>query len=88
MKKLLLSAAVAAALTTPAFAQSFNPDFGTGNINPPVASLRGNDGSAFAYAPQAFYGRSVHGTKAAHSYGRHRGVPYAHDGMRRDYLAD
>lgn len=53
MKKILLSAAVAAALATPAFAQSFDPDFGTGNVNPPVASEQGQfGGSAFAYAPR------------------------------------
>jgi hypothetical protein len=51
MKKLLLSAAFAAALATPAFAQSFDPDFGTGNVNPPMASEQGF-GSAYAYAPR------------------------------------
>lgn len=53
MKKLLLSAAVAAVLATPAFAQSFDPDFGTGNVIPPVASEQGQfGGSSFAYAPR------------------------------------
>jgi hypothetical protein len=52
MKKLLLTAAVTAALATPAFAQSYNPDMGTGNIVNPVAQNRaGTD--AFAFAPRA-----------------------------------
>lgn len=53
MKKLLLSAAVAVTLATPAFAQSFTPEFGTANIYPPAASEQGRFGNeAFAYAPQ------------------------------------
>lgn len=53
MKKTLLSAAVVAALATPAFAQSFDPDVGTGNVNPPVASQQGQfSDRAFAYEPR------------------------------------
>ena len=53
MKKLLLSAAVAPALATPAFAPSFDPDVGTGNVNPPVASEQGQFANrAFAYQPR------------------------------------
>ncbi|HEY2756240.1 MAG TPA: hypothetical protein VGJ01_10930 [Pseudolabrys sp.] len=41
MKKLLIGTAFLAMLATPALAQSFDPDFGTGNVNPPAASLYG-----------------------------------------------
>jgi hypothetical protein len=41
MKKLLIGTAFVAMLATPALAQSFDPDMGTGNVNPPVASLYG-----------------------------------------------
>jgi hypothetical protein len=54
MKKFLISAAFVATIATPAFAQSYTPEYGTGNVNPPVYSS--NDGSAasgsFAYAPR------------------------------------
>jgi hypothetical protein len=67
MKKLLIGTALVAMLATPALAQSFDPDFGTGNIDPPVASLYGGQrydsqgltdqgarvggGGPYAYAP-------------------------------------
>jgi N-methylhydantoinase B/oxoprolinase/acetone carboxylase alpha subunit len=41
MKKLLIGTAFVAMLATPALAQSFNPDYGTGNVNPAVNSLYG-----------------------------------------------
>jgi hypothetical protein len=41
MKTLLIGAALVAMLATPALAQSFDPDLGTGNVNPPLASLYG-----------------------------------------------
>jgi len=44
MKKLFLTAVLATLAGAPAFAQSFNPGFGTGNVEP------------FAYAPQANHG--------------------------------
>ncbi|MGA8888721.1 MAG: hypothetical protein WB489_18930 [Pseudolabrys sp.] len=46
MKKILTLAAFATIISLPAFAQSFDPDAGTGNIAPPVAYM----GSAGAYA--------------------------------------
>jgi hypothetical protein len=46
MKKVLTLAAFATIISLPAFAQSFDPDAGTGNIAPPVAYM----GSAGAYA--------------------------------------
>jgi hypothetical protein len=67
MKKLLIGAAFVAMLATPALAQSFNPDYGTGNVNPAVNSLYGGQrydsqglaeqgtrsggGGPYAYAP-------------------------------------
>jgi hypothetical protein len=39
MKTLLIGVALVAMLATPALAQSFDPDLGTGNVNPPLASL-------------------------------------------------
>jgi hypothetical protein len=41
LKKLVMGAALAALLGTTALAQSYDPDEGGGNINPPVASLQG-----------------------------------------------
>jgi hypothetical protein len=41
MKTLLIGAALVATLATPALAQSFDPDLGAGNVNPPLASLYG-----------------------------------------------
>jgi len=74
MKKLLLSAAFAAALATPAFAQSYSSDYGTGNINPPVASLRSNDpNAAYAYEPREVYGHSMRRPHAVYSNGEYRG---------------
>ena len=44
MKKLILSAALATVLAAPAFAQSYDPDVGTGNI---VSSWRGGYGKYY-----------------------------------------
>jgi hypothetical protein len=41
MKKFLTTLAVLTVIATPAFAQSFDPDLGTGNVNPPLASTYG-----------------------------------------------
>ena len=50
MRKLLLSAILIASIATPALAQSYNPEFGTGNVeNAPLAE-RSNDGANSAYA--------------------------------------
>ena len=46
MKKVLTLAAFASVIALPAFAQSFDPDLGTGNLVPPVA----NTGAASTYA--------------------------------------
>jgi hypothetical protein len=41
MKKLLIGTAFVAMLATPALAQSYDPNFGTGNVNPAANSLYG-----------------------------------------------
>jgi len=46
MKKVLAIAAFLSSIALPAFAQSYDPDLGTGNIVPPIANI----GSASAYA--------------------------------------
>jgi hypothetical protein len=46
MRKLLSLATLASVIALPAFAQSFDPDVGTGNLVPPVANM----GAAGAYA--------------------------------------
>ena len=51
MKKLILAAALAAALGAPAFAQSYNPELGTANIAPVVSSQQAT--SAYAQARPA-----------------------------------
>jgi hypothetical protein len=53
MKKLLLGAALVATLATPAFAQSFTPEFGTANVaNTPLAER--SNGNAAAYGAYAY----------------------------------
>jgi hypothetical protein len=56
MKKLLLSAAFAAALSAPAFAQSFTPEYGTGNVQASAAvaapDYTGSVTRSYAYAPR------------------------------------
>jgi hypothetical protein len=52
MKKLLLSAVFVASIATPAFAQSFYSDFGTGNVlNVPQAERSGAGYGAYASEP-------------------------------------
>ena len=55
MKKFLAIVGLLTAVATPAFAQSFSHDFGTGNvINEPALEQAGrtNANSAFAQAPE------------------------------------
>jgi hypothetical protein len=51
MKKVLTIAAFLASISLPAFAQSYDPDEGTGNIVPPIANV----GSANVYAQAPGY---------------------------------
>ena len=66
MKKLLIGAALAAMLASPAFAQAYDPDFPSGNLVPaPGALLYGNQGGdAFAYAPTHSQMRRLRGVRA------------------------
>ena len=49
MKRILMASALVALLASPALAQSYDPDYGTGNTVQSQASSV--DNSAFAYAP-------------------------------------
>lgn len=67
MKKFLMTLAVLTVMATPAFAQSYDPDFGTGNVNPPVASIYGGQ----RYDSQGL-GAYAHDPAPTHVYrGRH-----------------
>ena len=59
MRKTLITAAVLTVIAMPAFAQSFDPDVGTGNILPFVNNNQGGAG-AYAQAPdyEARYSRA------------------------------
>ena len=52
MRSVLTTAAVLIVIVTPALAQSFDPDAGTGNIVPPVANQGG--AGAYAQAPDTY----------------------------------
>ena len=53
MKKILVSAAFAVMLASPAFAQSYSPGYGTGNlVTLPAAGTFSSAGSAYASAPR------------------------------------
>jgi hypothetical protein len=74
MKKILTLAAFASIISLPAFAQSFDPDAGTGNVAPPVAYM----GSAGAYAQSP--GRYERGyVREPMSRGTHRYTPIDRD---------
>jgi hypothetical protein len=57
MRKLLIAASFAAMVASPAFAQSYSPGFGTGNVIDLPARTQGgffaagNPNGAYAYAP-------------------------------------
>ena len=78
LKKLVMGAALAALLGTTALAQSYDPDEGGGNINPPIASLQGQQAphpdNAFAYVPQR-----VHSARAMHNWQRQQSLQTQQD---------
>ncbi len=78
MKKLLTTAAFLTLIAAPAFAQTFDPDMGTGNIAPPLVMNQGG-GSAYAYAPGDYETRY---SRARYGRGRYyyRGGPYYYGG--------
>ena len=69
MKKVLSLATLASVIALPAFAQSFDPDLGTGNLVPPVANM-----GAYAQAP-TIYGREY----VRHRHGYRSVTPRAID---------
>ena len=70
MKKILILATFASIIGLPAFAQSFDPDLGSGNVAPPVANNMGA-ASAYAKAP-AYYERGYVRHRRAHPFGTPR----------------
>jgi opacity protein-like surface antigen len=62
MKSIIAAAALAAALASPAFAQSFTPEYGTGNAGTRSATMRHGATSAYAWAPS---GRRVQTSSTA-----------------------
>ena len=82
MKKLLMSAALLTVLASPAFAQSYNPGYGTGNPmpTPPSWQAQNNgvaasaDRGAFAYAP-----RGLRGVRAEAAQSEPDVYAYGHD---------
>ena len=54
MKKLILSAAFATLVASPVLAQSYTPDYGTGNVSAPALSQRYDTEAtgSLAYAPR------------------------------------
>jgi hypothetical protein len=72
MKKFLIVAGVLAVVATPAFAQSFDPEEGTGNIEPFVYGTQGHQG----IEGEATYGQAP---KSTRSVGRNEGASRAED---------
>ena len=70
MRKLLIAAAFAASIASPAFAQSYSPGFGTGNvINLPALKHGGFSAAAapngaYAYAPEGSANRGPRNVSA------------------------
>lgn len=71
MKKVLTLATFASVIALPAFAQSFDPDLGTGNLVPPVANM--GAASTYAQAP-ADYGRGYVRHRQAYRFGTSRAI--------------
>jgi hypothetical protein len=68
MKKILLIAALAASLASPALAQSWDPDVGSGNIVPPPYGENDNGSSIY----QNDYGYSARAQAPRHFVHHHR----------------
>ena len=71
MKKVLTLAAFASVIALPAFAQSFDPDLGTGNLVPPVANM--GAASMYAQAP-ADYEKGYVRHRRAYRFGTSRAI--------------
>ena len=72
MKKFLTALPVLTVIATPAFAQSFDPDLGTGNINPPLASTYG--GQRYDSQGLGAYARDPAPTHVYRGHHLHRGI--------------
>jgi hypothetical protein len=76
MKKVLTLAAFASVIALPAFAQSFDPDLGSGNVVPPVANM--GAASAYAQAP-ANYERGYVRHRHPYRFGTSRAIDRDND---------
>jgi opacity protein-like surface antigen len=65
MKKLLAIAAIASSLASPAIAQAWDPDVGSGNITPPPYGLR--DSGSSIYQGGGYGGYSARAQAPRHS---------------------
>lgn len=82
MKKLILSAALAAILASPALAQSYNPQYGTGNtFNEPAREMSNGFGGgsvggeqAYAQAPSASTYEAPHAGAPVYAFGHYAGT--------------
>ena len=71
MKKILILAAFASIIALPAFAQSFDPDLGSGNVVPPVANM--GAAGTYAQAPTN-YERGYVQRRHAYRFGTSRAI--------------
>jgi len=71
MKKILTLAAFASVIALPAFAQSFDPDLGSGNVVSPVANM--GAAGTYAQAP-ANYERGYVRHRQAYRFGTSRTI--------------
>ena len=69
MKKLMLTVALASIIASPAFAQSYNPDVGTGNIAAQIEAptAQSNAQAAYAQVPTGTSVRRVNRHRAVHA---------------------
>ena len=102
MKKLLMSAAFVALLASPALAQSYDSDFGSGNIvREQNQDITGSAGSSYAYMPPHAGMTRLRGIRAqamtprdpdtVYAYGHYRGQdpdPNVRLELRRDDISD
>jgi opacity protein-like surface antigen len=71
MKKLLMGAALVAVLASPAFAQAYDPDFGSGNIVP------GPGGAYVTPDGESVYMHGPRGSSVENGYGAQASAPDA-----------
>jgi hypothetical protein len=71
MKSVLTTAAALIVIATPALAQSFDPDVGTGNIAPPPVASQSVEG-AYAQAPRGYQPRYAPQARKTHRPARYK----------------